>query len=370
MKITRGITLLLLLLLMLPVGSTLAQDGGDDTVNAEEPETELAEPLPAEHLLSGFTYHAQWWNNCGPATMTMALSYFGYAEDQGRAADWLKPDGQDKNVSPWQMAEFVNTQVPEIPVYAAVRYGGDMDTLRALVSNGFPVIIEAGYDPESANQGWMGHYLLVIGYDDFNQQVITHDSYDGANLRYTYAHIEEFWQHFNYTYIVLHTAEREAEMLNVLGDDADEYQNLINTFEIARAEATVNPDDSFAWHNMGSVLVELAKLLDHEDYYDQAATAFDQARNVGDGLPWRMLWYQFAMYEAYNAVGRYQDTIQLAQSVLNDGGGQYVEETYYYAGIAREALGETQRAISNYQAAVNFNRNFTPAVERLNALRG
>jgi len=368
MTLTRG--MILLLLLLLPLGGVIAQDEGGDTVNTENAALEAPAQLPANHMLSGFTYHAQWWNNCGPATMTMALSYFGYTEDQGRAADWLKPDSQDKNVSPWQMAEFVNTQVPEIPVYATVRYGGTLNTLRTLVSNGFPVIIEAGYDPESANQGWMGHYLLVIGYDDLTRQMTTHDSYDGANLNYSYAHVEEFWQHFNYTYIVLHTDDREAELMDLLGTDADEYQNLINTFEIARAEATADPDDSFAWHNMGSVLVELAELLDNDEYYEMAADAFDQARDVGDGLPWRMLWYQFGMYEAYNAVSRYQDTISLAQGVLNDGGGQYVEETYYYAGVAREALGETQRAISNYQAAVNFNRNFTPAVERLNALRG
>jgi len=366
----RGMLLLMTLLALLPAGALLAQDDGGDTINTDEAETTLAEPLPADYLMNGFTYHGQTWNNCGPATMTMALSYFGYGDGQVRAANFLKPDSQDKNVSPWQMAEFVNTQVPEIPVYAEIRYGGTLDTLRTLVSNNFPVIVEVGYDPERAAQGWMGHYLLVIGYDDFNQQFITHDSYDGPNLRYSYSYMEEFWQHFNYTYIVLHTSDREQELMDLLGTNADPYQNLINTFEIARAEATINPDDAFAWHNMGSVLVELAKLLDHDEYYEQAATAFDQARNVGEGLPWRMLWYQFAMYEAYNAVGRYQDTITLAQSVLNDGGGEFVEETYYYAGVAREGLGETQRAITNYQAAVNFNRNFTPAVERLEVLRG
>ena len=103
-------------------------------------------------------------------------------------------------------------------------------------------------------------------------------------------------------------------------------------------------------------------------YYEQAVVAFDQARNVGNGLPWRMTWYQFGMYEAYNAVGNYQETINLAQRTLNDGGGQYVEETFYYAGIAREGLGETSRAIENYRAVLSFNPNFASARARLNAL--
>jgi tetratricopeptide (TPR) repeat protein len=83
-----------------------------------------------------------------------------------------------------------------------------------------------------------------------------------------------------------------------------------------------------------------------------------------------MLWYQFGPFEAYNAVERYNDTIQLAQRNLNDGGGQFVEETFYYAGVAREGLGEAQRATDNYRAALAFNPNFVPARERLNALSG
>jgi tetratricopeptide (TPR) repeat protein len=82
-----------------------------------------------------------------------------------------------------------------------------------------------------------------------------------------------------------------------------------------------------------------------------------------------MLWYQFGMYEAYDAVGRYDETIALAQRTLNDGGGQYVEESYYYAGIAREGLGDINRAIQNYKQALAFNPNFEPARERRDALQ-
>ncbi|GAB4522883.1 MAG: hypothetical protein OHK0046_36060 [Anaerolineae bacterium] len=346
--------LILLTLLLLLSGGVLAQET-----------TPEAEPItyPVSYLMDGFTHHPQGWNNCGPATITMALTYYGYTDNQNRAAAWLKPNGEDKNVSPWQMVEFVNTQVPEIPVFALQRYGGTLETLKMLLTNEFPVIIEAGYDPPRAAQGWMGHYLLVIGYDDNRQIITTHDSYDGPFMEYTYEHIEEFWQHFNYTYLVLYSAEREAELMALLGDDADETNNLLNAFEIARSEAIADPNDSFAWFNMGSILVELSM-------YEDATTAYNQARSVGDGLPWRMLWYQFGMYEAYLETGNYEEVITLASNTRSDGGGQYVEETFYYAGRAREGLGENSRAIENYQAVLAFNPNFEPARERLSALRG
>lgn len=352
--------LLILLILLLPAGRIWAQ-------NTHPPATV---DIPPSYLLGGFTYHAQGWNNCGPATLTMGLSYFGYSDNQTRAAHWLKPNGEDKNVSPWQMVEFVNTQVPEIPVFALQRYGGTLDTLKMLVAHQFPVIIEAGYDPPRAAQGWMGHYLLIIGYDDATQQITTHDSYDGASLAYSYEHIQQFWQHFNYTYLVLYQLDREAELMELLGADADVYGNLVRAYEIARAEANADPTNSFAWHNMGSIMVELGKMLDSQEMYEGAAALFDQARAVGDGLPWRMLWYQFGMYEAYLAVGRYQDVIDLAAQKRNDGGGQYVEETFYYAGLAREGLGERDRALTNYDAVLALNPNFEPARERRDALRG
>jgi tetratricopeptide (TPR) repeat protein len=310
-----------------------------------------ASSLPPSYLMTGFNFEYQGWNNCGPATLTNALSYFGYTDDQNVAANWLKPNYEDKNVSPWQMAEFVNQQLAG-NTRALVRQGGTLDRLKTLVANNFPVIIEEGYDPPPHDKGWMGHYLLVIGYDDSQQLFTSDDSYIGPNTTYPYDHLNDSWRDFNRLYIVLYDASREQELMALLGSDADENQNYINAFRAAQQEATANPQDAYSWFNMGTNLVDL-------QMYNDAATAFDQARNLG--LPWRMMWYQFGPFVAYNAVGRYSDVIALAQANLNDGGGQYVEETFYYAGIAREAMGEAQRALDNYNGAVTFNPNFTPA---------
>ena len=93
--------------------------------------------------------------------------------------------------------------------------------------------------------------------------------------------------------------------------------------------------------------------------HDVAAQAYDQAISLG--LPWRMMWYQFGPYEAYFATERYDDMIAIARQNQNDGGGHYVEETWYYLGMAREGRGEYDKALQNYDTALNFNPNFTPA---------
>ena len=196
--------------------------------------------LPSVFRMTNLGSEYQGWNNCGPATLTNALVYFGYEEDQYRAAEWLKPNGEDKNVSPWQMVEFVNTQIPEIPVYGLARSGGTVDLLKTLMVNGFPVVIEKGYEPPTYT--WMGHYLLLNGFDDSLDEFNSIDSFRGPNTRYSYENIAEYWQHFNYTYIVLYTLNREAELMALLGADADEWQNHINALEIARAEAIADPE--------------------------------------------------------------------------------------------------------------------------------
>jgi tetratricopeptide (TPR) repeat protein len=322
--------------------------------------------LPASYQMSGFSHIPQQWNNCGPATLTMGLTFFGIAADQGPAASWLKPTSEDGNVSPWQMVEYVNSEL-QMNLRALNRIGGDLNTLKLLLSNDFPVIIEAGYDPEPDRLGWMGHYLLATGYDDSTQLLNTHDSYLGPNKRYSYDHIEDFWKHFNNIYIVLYRYDREQELLNLLGTNATPVQNALNALEINRQRATENPTDEFAWFNMGSSYVELAK-LDPVNYgqqaFEYAAVAFDRAREIG--LPWRMLWYQFGPYEAYNAVGRYSDVIALAQIQLDEPGtSQYIEETFFYAGLAREGLGEVDRALTNYQQALYLDPNFHPARDAL-----
>ncbi|HEX2034000.1 MAG TPA: hypothetical protein VHS99_07435, partial [Chloroflexota bacterium] len=57
-------------------------------------------PAPPSFKLEGFRHQWQTWNNCGPATITMATSHFGRAETQAQAAPVLKPNPNDKNVGP------------------------------------------------------------------------------------------------------------------------------------------------------------------------------------------------------------------------------------------------------------------------------
>src|SRR5690349_10526410 len=102
-----------LMLALGTAGGALAQDTTAVAANA----------LPPAFQLEGIQPIYQDWNNCGPATLTMGLTYFGVDDNQYPAAEWLKPSYEDKNVSPWQMVEYVNSQLPGT-TKAMARYGG------------------------------------------------------------------------------------------------------------------------------------------------------------------------------------------------------------------------------------------------------
>ncbi len=313
--------------------------------------------LPSARLY-GFTHIYQTWNNCGPATLTMGLSYYGWTQDQAVAAAVLKPDAEDKNVSPWQMVDFVNENTG---VRALVRQGGDLDMLRRLILEGFPVIVETGYMPEGYD--WMGHYRLVIAYDDQLQQMFVYDSFlghgDYQGLTVSFDYFDTLWQHFNRTYIVIYDPAREADLRVVLGENADPIANYQHALEVARQEATTRPDNPYAWFNMGTSYLGLGMP-------EEAARAFDQARNAGPGLPWRMLWYQFGPFQAYYEVGRYDDVLALVQANL--GTTPYVEETYYWTGMVYMARQQYAPARGQFNLALQHNRNFNPAREALEEL--
>lgn len=326
--------------------------------------TPTATPIPLPQLaslqLDNLTWEQQRWNNCGPTTITIGLTYFGYTNNQTRAADFLKPDVEDTNVSPNQMVDFVNSSVSrELGVKALYRVGGTAELLKLLVSNDFPVIVERGIVLQE--EGWMGHYSLVVGYDKPAEEYLLFDSWygyaRGEGRRFNMSFIEDGWRQFNHTFIVIYEANREQELLRLMGAHADYLGAARLARDNALAEVRSNPDDAWAWFNLGTAYTMLGN-------YREAANAYDYWRTLDH--PFRMLWYQFGPYQAYYNLGRYDDVLALA--LASERTTPYVEEVYYYRGMVYAAQGNANSAVFQFDRALDFNENFTPAIEAKQAV--
>jgi len=320
-------------------------------------------PIPDEVRLDGVVYDYQDFNNCGPANLSMALSYWGWEGDQYDTASWLKPHERDRNVMPYEMVEYVETQT-EFNVI--LRYGGGLEMIKKFIAAGYPVLIEKGL--EVADVGWMGHYTVATGYDDVEEVFIFQDSYvgDGQDMPYSYAKTLDYWKDFNYVYLVIYPPYRQKEIDSILGAHTDENYNLRYTAEKALQdiETMQGNDLFFAWYNYGSSMVLL------QDYYS-AAQAYDNAYALFEGFNhyWRITWYQTGPYFAYYYTERYQDVLDLANITINNVLNQpSIEESHVWRGRANLKLGNVEGAIEDFRTALKWHPGWWVAENELQLL--
>jgi hypothetical protein len=330
--------------------------------------TPTAVPLPVRVRLEGMTIIPQGFNNCGPANLTINLNFYGDPTTQAEAAAFLKPNREDRNVSPWQMVDYVNE---ETSMRAFFGSGGNLELIKRLVAAGYPVVVEKGY--ELPTQGWLGHYLTIFGYDDETGETVSMDTnlgpWDGSGRYDTYEELENFWSQFNYNFFLVYPPEKEQEVYDILGAEMTDPETMWrNAAAKSQAEIEDDPENEFAWFNLGTSLTRLGEMSGEAEFYKNGAAAFDQAFILG--LPPRILWYQYRPYIAYMKVGRFQDMLDLADAILKSQGGQNVEETYLYKGHALAFLGDGAGAVTSYKQALRLNENFYPAEIALNSITG
>jgi hypothetical protein len=330
-------------------------------------------PLPPSISLAGVKYEDQHnrYNYCGPSNLSMALTFWGWDGNRDVVGEYVKTNTDDKNVMPYELQNFVLDQVSTDG--AIIRYGGDIDLLKKLVAAGFPVVTEKGYYTYdmTGSYGWLGHYQFVTGYDDTKDVLIVQDTYidKGENHEFAYTDFINGWRSFDFVFMVVYPLEKEPQVLSLLGDYADLDWSSRHALEVAQAETTTlsGIDQYFAAFNVGSSHVNLKEYVDAAYAYDYAFQLY--AELAKDNLrPYRMLWYQTGPYFAYYYSGRYQDTIDLANATFETISKPVLEETWYWRGMGKLALGDTQGAISDLQEAVRLHPGFAPATYQLSQL--
>jgi hypothetical protein len=358
------VPILLILLLAFTSSAALAYPSpdGEPLARAVYPQDEAPDegggeiavevkPIADTVYLENIRHEYQGWNNCGPTTTSMYLSYYGINAPQTITAPVLKPNSRDVNVSPDQVANYIRSQGLE----ALVRVNGNRDTIMWFLSNGIPVMAEQWLPDD----GGMGHYRLATGFNRARGTVTFDDSLLGPDGRWTWAQWEARWSEFNTSriYILVYRPEQAPLVRALLGPDADDVQMWQRAEAGARSNLEVFSDDGRVWFSLGDALLNQGRT-------DEALDAYEKAYALG--LPWRYYWYQFGHYEALARLGRWQRLLELTQPVLAR--APMHEEMYYYQGVAYKGLGNVEAARQSFNQALTNNRNFARARASLQAL--
>ncbi|HEY4694033.1 MAG TPA: C39 family peptidase [Bellilinea sp.] len=317
-------------------------------------------PLPPSAKLEPAAYEKQDMNNCGPATLTMFLRMYGWEGDQFAISDLIKPIPQDRNVNVDELFNYTLHNVPFLTT--GFRVGGTVETLKAFIAAGLPIMIEEGFTMAESywpnDDRWSGHYLLLTAYDDERQVFTTQDSWLGENVVVSYTDLDKRWQTFNRVYFFAYRPEQEQTIRSILGENWDEDANRRLALETARLETEENQRNPFAWFNLGSNMI-------YFDRYAEAAQAYDEARL--HGLPQRMLRYQFGPFFAYFNTNRTEDLLELAEYALKITPNS--EEALLWRGWGLYRSGDKLKAAEDFLAALEAHPGYFDAEYALEFVR-
>ena len=98
--------------------------------------------------------------------------------------------------------------------------------------------------------------------------------------------------------------------------------------------------------------------------YKASISAFEKVENR---LPRRMLWYEIEPVLSYQKLGNYERVFQIADRVLN-GGNRAYSELYQIRGEIYLAQRNKDAARREFELAIQYNKNYTPAQEALKFL--
>lgn len=323
--------------------------------------TPTATPLPESVSLPAPVWEKQTANNCGPATLALHLRMFQWDGDQHEIAELIKPLNADKNVNVEELVYYVRNRAGWLN--ADFRVGGDLQLLKRFLAAGLPVMIEEGYYGEVSywpnDDRWLGHYLLLTGYDDATGTFTVQDTFLGPDRQVSYEKLDEGWKTFNRVFIYLYLPAQEGLVRDILGPHWDADFNRQHALEAAQAETLANPQDAFAWFNVGSNLV-------YFEHYGEAAQAYDTARQLG--LPQRMFRYQFGPFFAYFHTNRIEELMAITDYALKITDNS--EEAMLWRGWGYYRQGDLAAALALFRSALEANPFYVDAQYAIDFVNG
>jgi predicted double-glycine peptidase len=199
----------------------------------------------------------QTWNNCGPASVAEVLAYWGIYRTQDETKAVLRGDGNPYGMSPYDVPAYMRS----LGMRGIVGVGGAPQLVKALIANGFPVIVSQYVSVTDH----IGHYRPIQAYDDRQGIFTSSDPYLGQGHTITYADFSTIWNYTNHRFIVLYPPAKQALVSAVLA--------------------------SMGWNTATAYAQDLVKLQKQHLHPSRAAAAYSgspyaRSRNYELSLAW------------------------------------------------------------------------------------
>jgi predicted double-glycine peptidase len=309
--------------------------------------------IPASKNLDNGGYHIfQSFNNCGPASLSMALRFYGIEVSQEELGNELRPfqvaggNNDDKSVTLEELAKKVE-EYGFIPYHRPM---GNPEIVKNMIAAGIPIIARTWLKPDED----IGHYRVVKGYDENNRTYIQDDSLQNKNLTFSYEEFDRIWKKFNYEYLILVPPEKQELVKRVLGENTDKKAAWEKAVDSSLQKLEENPNDVNTRFNLSVAYYNI-------DEFQKSVKEFEKVEN---GLSFRTLWYQIEPIKAYYKLGNYDRVFEITDRILNNQNRAF-SELYIIRGKIYQSQGKIDLARQSYENAVFYNQNLKEAKELL-----
>ena len=280
---------------MVFAASLLAAFGG--TARADDATT-----LPAKADVGEMRHLWQTLNNCGPASVVMALSTFGIDADQEEARLALRGADVRRGMGPGPVDPWVNGLYG---LHSVSRMNGTIDLIKHLVANGFaPMVTQWMQDPTISR---IAHWRTVRGYDDELAVFYVNDPMLGANVALSYEWFAANWQPFSYRWMVIYRPADLARLQGIVGPDWSEATMRDRFYVRAKADALAQ-DTSSAWLTYGEAAYQ-------DGWFAEAVAAFERGMQLGSATGVFTVRSSYPL--ALRALGRQNESAAAAARLAN-----------------------------------------------------
>jgi len=145
--------------------------------------TSLTGSTPAQTYLGNLPFAFQSFNNCGPASVSVVLGYYGFRVSQEDLRKVLRPRGG------YMSANVISPYVKKFGLNAITVKNGNVAAVKRLVSQGIPVIVLQWLD----RPGHTPHFRVVRGFDDTTGHMWVSDSMIAGAAYISYRDFDVLW---------------------------------------------------------------------------------------------------------------------------------------------------------------------------------
>lgn len=319
-----------------------------------------AKPVPPRYFIGQFRHSVQTLNNCGPASLSAVLSYYGVYVSQEEARRVLRPYAESRGMS----QNVIPPYVEDFGLRSVVRVNGNRDIIKALVANDIPVIVL-----QHISETWRtGHFRVVQGYDDYRGVFLVNDSLLGPNVALSYASFDARWAYNWSRYMPVYTPEQEPLVAAILGEEWTEAGNFARALPELQAKVAEKDDDWTSWSRMVEALIGMGRLDEALKVHDSYTGRRGGSSVSPTGNPSST---STARIKILVRQGRYSEALAAVDQIINRSGtgGWGGGSLWFYRGEALRGLGRLDEARAAYQRGAATDGPYGEAGVRLRSLQ-